>query len=79
MEMKWDKYKELLGNKKMNTRKKLDYQSKVTLNYFIYQVRNFDIPYNDRIGDLYKIDNGEDYFQDGKLIKKINYWNRDFI
>lgn len=78
----WDKYKELLGNKKMKYSEKEVRLSKVrsALNYFIYQVRNFDIPYNDRIGDLYKIDNGEDYFQDGKVDKeKLTTGIGDFI
>ena len=41
------------------------------MNFFIYEInKNMDLPYNDRIGELYYIENGEKYFSNGKLDKE---------
>ena len=37
------------------------------MNYFIYRIKKNDIPYYDRIGELYYVENGDAYFTDGKL------------
>ena len=38
------------------------------MNGFIYQIRkNHDLIYNDRIGEIFYIDCGEKYFDNGKL------------
>ena len=41
------------------------------LNLFIYQIKkNSNITYNDRVGEIYYMENGEDFFVDGRLDKK---------
>ena len=41
------------------------------MNNFIYRIRvKPTFPYNDMIGELYYIDNGEDYFENEKIDKK---------
>ena len=41
---------------------------KSKMNYFIYQIKkNSDLIYNDKIGELFYIDDGEKYFDHGKL------------
>ncbi|MDO5089749.1 MAG: helicase-related protein, partial [Leptotrichiaceae bacterium] len=51
------------------------------LNNFIYEVRGTQImTYTDIIGDIYYIENGEDYFENGKLnIKKLTGEEVEFI
>ena len=50
------------------------------LNYFIYQVKKSDLLYNDRIGELYYIEDGDNYFKDGKIDKdKLTTGIGDFI
>lgn len=68
----WNNYKKLLEDRDIDYSEKEVKLSEIRakLNYFIYQVRNFDASYNDRIGELYKIDNGEEYFKDGKIDKE---------
>ena len=66
----WDEYKRLLLDNKLSYAKKQVELSKVksNMNYFIYQIRCNDRPcYNDQIGDIYCIYDGEMYFKDGKL------------
>lgn len=69
----WEEYKQLLQNHTMPyARKRVrlsDVRSK--MNYFIYQIKKTsDISYSDKIGDLYYIENGEEYFKDGRLDKE---------
>ena len=41
------------------------------MNNFIYQIkRNPDLIYNDKIGEIFYIEDGEKYFEDGKLNRK---------
>lgn len=78
----WNDYKNLLNAREMDYSEREVKLSKAraNLNYFIYQVKNFDVPYNERIGELYKIENGEDYFKDGKINKeKLTTGIGDFI
>lgn len=66
----WDNYKKLLYDNKMNYAKKQVklYDIKSKMSYFIYQIRCNERPcYNDIIGDIYCIFDGEEYFKDGKL------------
>ena len=45
-------------------------QIKSHLNLFIYKIKkNSKLPFNDRIGELYYLENGEDFFEDEKLNK----------
>jgi CRISPR-associated endonuclease/helicase Cas3 len=40
------------------------------MNYFIYQIsKNNDLIYNDKIGEIYYIENGDKYFDGEKLDK----------
>ena len=42
------------------------------MNYFIYEIKkNSNLIYSDRIGELYAIQDGEKYFENGKLNKKM--------
>lgn len=68
----WDDYKKLLQDKKLGYAEKEVKLSQVRslLNYFIYEVKKSNIPYNDRIGELYFIEDGEAYFKDGKIDKE---------
>ena len=78
----WDNYKKLILNKKMDYAKKQVKlsQDRSLLSYFIYQIKKTDIPYNDRIGELYFIEDGENYFKDGKIDKeKLSTGIGDFI
>lgn len=69
----WSEYKELLQNQTMDYAEK---QVKLSaarskINYFIYQIKqNSNLVYNDFLGELIKIDNGEEFFENGKLNRK---------
>ncbi len=66
----WECYKELLCNDKLDYSVKKIRLSEVRskMNYFIYKIsKQTDIVYNDRIGELYKIDDADQYFVNGKL------------
>jgi len=68
----WEKYKKLLSDNSMDYAKKQVELSEVKskMNYFIYQIsKNSDLLYNDKIGELYYIENGEKYFDGEKLNK----------
>jgi len=68
----WEKYKKLLSDNSMDYAKKQVKLSEVKskMNYFIYQIsKNSDLLYNDKIGELYYIENGEKYFDGEKLNK----------
>lgn len=68
----WEKYKELLKTPIEDYAKFRIEMSRVKseLNYFIYRIKkNSNIAYHDKVGELYYIENGEDYFEDDKLNK----------
>lgn len=69
----WEKYKGLLRDNKLSFAEqvvKLS-QVKANMNYFIYRIKTkANFSYNDRVGEILYIDNGEDYFVDGKLDRK---------
>ena len=69
----WEEYKSLLMNNSMNFAKKKVKLSEVKakMNYFIYRIKTQgSFNFNDRIGELLYIENGNDYFIDGKLNKE---------
>lgn len=69
----WYKYRNLLMNNSMKYAEKMVKLSQVRskMNYFIYEIKkNDNFTYNDRIGELYFIKDGDKYFDDGKLNKK---------
>lgn len=69
----WYEYKELLLDNAMNyseRRVKLS-QVRSKMNNFIYEVKwDYDFPFNDRLGELYFIEDGQSYFKEGKLDKE---------
>lgn len=38
------------------------------MNYFTYTIQKTDLMYSDKIGELYMIEDGEKYFQNGRLV-----------
>lgn len=69
----WEEYKNLLMDNSMDfAKKKVELSEvKAKMNYFIYRIKTKEsFNYNDRIGELLYIDNGDDYFIDGKLNKE---------
>lgn len=78
----WKSYKELLKDNSLSYAEKEVKLSEVRaiLNYFIYEVKKLNIPYSDRLGELYYIEDGENYFKDGKIDKdKLTTGIGDFI
>lgn len=79
----WDNYRKLLENIEMDYAEKRIRLSQLRskMNNFIYEIRwKCDFTYNDRIGDLYYIENGDKYFTNGKLDKeKFKKGIGDFI
>lgn len=70
----WQKYKKLLLNNDIDYAEKIIKLSKIkaNMNYFIYRIKtNQNFSYNDRIGELIYISNGEDFFENGKLNKTL--------
>ncbi|MEG2323504.1 MAG: CRISPR-associated helicase Cas3' [Anaerovoracaceae bacterium] len=70
----WEEYKELLQNEKIDYAQKQVELSHIrsNMNYFIYQVnRNIIHVWNDEIGELYYLEDGEEYFTNGKLDTKL--------
>ena len=66
----WERYRELLSDMTMNYAKKQILLSEVKskLSYFIYQIKiDNSLDYNDRIGELYLIEDAEQYFENGRL------------
>lgn len=69
----WKEYKELLQDMQMNYAEKKVKLSKLMarMNYFIYQIKqNSQIIYNEQIGELFYIEDGENYFENGRLNRK---------
>ncbi|GAA0182516.1 CRISPR-associated helicase/endonuclease Cas3 [Clostridium sediminicola] len=69
----WNEYKELLNNQDMDYSKKRVELSRIRskMNNFIYEIKwSNNFTYNDRIGDLYFIEDGDSYFKEGKLDKE---------
>ena len=66
----WESYKRLLQNQELSYEEKQIKLSEVRskLAYFTYQIkRNSQVPYNDVLGELRCIFDGEQYFENGKL------------
>lgn len=79
----WRQYRELLENSEIEYAEKRVKLSDITssMSGFIYQVKkNADFVYDDIIGDIFYIENGEKYFDNGKLNrKKIQGEIGDFV
>ncbi len=66
----WEEYKQLLADKEMEYAKKQVELSEVKskFSYFVYKVnRTYDFNYNDRIGEMYFLQDGEQYLKEGHL------------
>lgn len=66
----WERYRELLSDMTMNYAKKQILLSEVKskMSYFIYQIKiDNSLDYNDRIGELYLIEDAEQYLENGRL------------
>ena len=69
----WNRYKELLMYPPKDYAQFRVQLSEISskLNLFIYQIKkNSNITYSDRVGEIYCIENGEEYFSDGRLDKR---------
>lgn len=79
----WDKYKELLENNDMDYSERIVKLSavKALANNFIYKIAlKYNINYDGRIGDILYLENGEQYFENGKLKRdKFESDEGDFI
>lgn len=78
----WNEYISLLKNNNLDFAEKKVKLSRATadLNHFIYKVTKSDFTYQERIGDIYYIDDGEKYFTEGKFDrKKFDKGIGDFI
>lgn len=70
----WDNYRSLLQDNKIPFAEKKIKLSEINskLNYFVYKIKGqMSLSYEKRIGDMYYIDNGDDFFEDGKLNKDL--------
>lgn len=66
----WNKYVGLLKNNEMDYAQKVCELSvvKSKMNYFMYQViKKNQFDFKEQVGDIYYIENGDDYILDGKL------------
>ena len=66
----WSDYKKLLYGPKENYAKFMLEISQLNskLNLFIYKIKkNSNITFNDKIGEIYYIENGDEFFENGKL------------
>jgi CRISPR-associated endonuclease/helicase Cas3 len=78
----WQDYISLLKDNSLDYSEKKVKLSMITskLNYFIYKVDKKYFTYQDRIGDMYYIEDGEKYLTDGKLDReKFNTGNADLF
>lgn len=69
----WNQYKQILSKPPKDYAQFRVKLSEISskLNLFIYQIKkNSDITYTDRVGEIYCIENGEDFFVDDRLDKK---------
>lgn len=79
----WERYKSLLTNSNMLYAEK---QVKLSiarsqLSYFTYQIkRNYNLAYNDNIGELFCIKDGERFFENGKInLEELEKHNSLFL
>lgn len=78
----WNNYVELLKDRDLEYAAKEVRLSEVKsiMSYFIYEVKDLNVHYDEKIGELYYIKDGEEYFKDNKIDKeKIITGIGDFI
>lgn len=68
----WEEYKKLLKDNSLSYSEKEFklFNIRTKLNYFIYQTPKTSISFNYRIGEIYFIEDGENYFKDNKVDKE---------
>ncbi|MGD9568350.1 MAG: CRISPR-associated helicase Cas3' [Sedimentibacter sp.] len=76
----WNNYYNVLSNKSLSYAERRVKLSEISekMDYFTYEVNSISFSYNDRIGDLIYIEDGNKYLKDGKfninfLIESNNY------
>lgn len=69
----WKSYKELLYDTDMSYAKRKVKMSEITakMQYFIYQVQQMDCTFDEQIGELFYIEEGEKFMVNGKLNKEM--------
>ncbi len=70
----WEEYVELLSDNEMAYAKKSVklFEVRSVMNNFIYQInKGKQFPYTEQIGDMYYIENGEEYFENGILNRNM--------
>lgn len=69
----WDRYYELLINKELGYAERKVKLSEVAekMDYFTYQVDKKNFNYNDVLGDMFYIEDGDKYFENGKFNKEL--------
>lgn len=78
----WNEYINLLKDSEMPYSEKRIKLSEVIskMNYFIYKVKRNNFTYEQRVGDIYYISDGDKYFVDGKFDReKFDNGNAEFI
>lgn len=68
----WNTYISLLEDTKMDySEKRIKLQkASINLNHFIYKTRKNDFRYEKHIGDLYYLSDVDEYFEDGRFVRK---------
>jgi len=69
----WDEYKYILEDTVLEYGEKRVKLSRILakLDYFTYKVNRMTVSYNDILGDIFYIDDGEKYFTDGKFDREL--------
>lgn len=81
----WQDYKDLINNYEMNYSEKMVKISKarIAMNDFLYRVNLSQLKeissYNDRLGDIYFFENGEEYLLNGRLNLSNDQFGNDII
>ena len=68
----WDQYKAILTKPQEDYAKFRVELSQINskLNLFVYKIKkNSNLTFNDRIGEIYYLENGDDFFEDNRLNK----------
>ncbi|SHE97663.1 CRISPR-associated helicase/endonuclease Cas3 [Clostridium fallax] len=69
----WEEYKSLIKDNKMDYAEKRIKISKIMekVDCFTYKINKFNQDYNDNIGQLFYIEDGEQYFNEGKFDREL--------
>ena len=69
----WKEYEKVLTDKNMEYAERKVKLSIIMekMNYFLYKVRSLNVSYNDLIGEIFYLEDGEKYFEDGKFKRAL--------